>query len=86
MDHGTRIGGYTVRFAQQDGADPETAIATATKAGQTLDGASFHSPVAAGCIANVFQTNLGSPPTGAAVGLALSVGGATSNTVTIAIQ
>jgi uncharacterized protein (TIGR03437 family) len=58
LAHGTRIGGYTLRFAQQDGADPETA--TATEAGQALDGASFHAPVAAGSIATVFQTNIGS--------------------------
>ena len=57
LDLGTRVGGYTVRFAQQDGAD---APASGTiKTGQTLDGASFHSPVAPGTIAAVFGANLG---------------------------
>ena len=56
--HGQAIGGYTVRFAQQDGADP--AAATTSKASQTLDGASFHSPVVPGSIAAVFQTGVGS--------------------------
>ncbi len=41
LTHGTRVGGYTVRLAQQDGADPGTGTAVVT--GQTLDGASFHS-------------------------------------------
>jgi uncharacterized protein (TIGR03437 family) len=58
LSHGARIGGYTVSFAQQDGADPEAGAAV--KTGQTLDGASFHSPVSAGSIAAVFQTNVGS--------------------------
>ncbi len=60
LAHGARIGGYTVRFAQQDGADP--GAATSTNTGQTLDGASFHSPVAPGSIATVFQPNIGSTP------------------------
>ena len=54
--HGKAVGGYTVRFAQQDGADPGTA--PTAKAGQTLDGASFHSPVAPGSIAAVYQTDV----------------------------
>ncbi|MEI9976265.1 MAG: vanadium-dependent haloperoxidase [Ignavibacteriota bacterium] len=58
LSHGTRVGGYTVRFAQQDGADPGAAVGS--NIGQTLDGASFHSPVAAGSLSTVFQTNVAS--------------------------
>jgi uncharacterized protein (TIGR03437 family) len=57
LDHGKRIGGYTVRFAQQDGADH--AVSPVVKIGQTLDGASFRSPVAPGSIAAVFDANSG---------------------------
>ncbi len=56
LAHGTVVGGFTLRFAQQDGAD-STAISGAST-GQTLDGASYHAPVAAGSIAAVFQPNL----------------------------
>jgi uncharacterized protein (TIGR03437 family) len=58
LAHGSRIGAYTVRFAQQDGADQGT-ISTST-AGQVLDGASFHAPVVAGSLAAVFEPNLAS--------------------------
>ena len=55
-DQGRRVGGYTVRFAQRDGADgPRPAAVTAV---QTLDGASFRSPVAPGSMATVFQPDL----------------------------
>jgi uncharacterized protein (TIGR03437 family) len=62
--HGKAIGGYTVRFAQQDGADPTTV--STVRAGQTLDGASFHSPVVPGSVATVFQADIGSSSTLAA--------------------
>jgi uncharacterized protein (TIGR03437 family) len=55
-DQGRRVGGYTVRFAQKDGADsPRTSTTTSI---QTLDGASYRSPVAPGSIASVFQNDL----------------------------
>lgn len=54
--HGAAVGAYTVRFAQQDGADATSVTSTAT--GQTLDGASYHAPVSPGSIAAVFQPNL----------------------------
>jgi len=56
LAHGAAVGAYTVRFGQQDGAD--AAGAGAINTGQTLDGASYHAPVAAGSIAAVFQSNL----------------------------
>ena len=55
LAHGTVIGGYTVRFAQQDGADAPAAAGA--KTGEALDGASFHSPVAPGSLSTVFQPN-----------------------------
>jgi len=61
LAHGARVGGYTVRFAQQDGAD--TATGTSITAGQTLDGASYHSPVTPGSLAAVFQSNLATSST-----------------------
>ncbi len=56
LDHGNRIGGYTVRFAQRDGAD--AAAGATANAVRILDGASFHSPVSPGSVAAVFQTGL----------------------------
>jgi len=55
-DQGRRVGGYVVRFAQKDGADGSQS--TSVSAVQTLDGASFRSPVAPGSIATVFQADL----------------------------
>jgi len=55
-DQGRRVGGYTVRFAQQDGADGVKV--SAVNPIQTLDGASFRSPVAPGSLASVFQPEL----------------------------
>src|SRR5262249_10264125 len=49
---------YTVRFGQRDGADGP--LPNAASPLQTLDGASFRSPVAPGSIATVFQPNLAS--------------------------
>jgi uncharacterized protein (TIGR03437 family) len=57
LDQGKRVGGYTVRFAERDGADHAPGAAVTT--GQLLDAASFHSPVAPGSIAAVFGTGLG---------------------------
>ena len=74
LAHGSRIGNYTVRFAQQDGADQNSVSPSVT--GQVLDGASFHAPVAAGSLAAVFQPNLASGLTVAnAVPLPDSLGG-----------
>jgi uncharacterized protein (TIGR03437 family) len=74
LAHGTRIGAYAVRFAQQDGAD-QSAVSSTTS-GQVLDGASFHAPVAAGSLAAVFQPNLASGLTVASsVPLPNSLGG-----------
>ncbi len=58
-DHGKRIADYTVRFAQQDGADHITGLVSAATSGETLDSASLRSPVAPGSIAAVFKTGLG---------------------------
>jgi uncharacterized protein (TIGR03437 family) len=56
LDHGKKVGAYTVRYAQRDGADgPRPSAVTPV---QTLDGASFRSPVAPGSIASVFQSDL----------------------------
>jgi uncharacterized protein (TIGR03437 family) len=55
-DQGLRVGGYTVRFAQRDGADGP--VPHNVNPVQTLDGASFRSPVAPGSIASVFQRDL----------------------------
>ena len=55
-DQGRRVGGYTVRFAQRDGADGPAP--RSVNPVQTLDGASFRSPVAPGSIASVFQRDL----------------------------
>ena len=55
-DQGRRVGGYIVRFAQRDGADGP--LPTTVSSVQTLDGASFRSPVAPGSLATVFQTGL----------------------------
>jgi len=71
LSHGARVGGYTVRFAQQDGADPGAGGSVTT--GQTLDGASFHSPVTPGSIAAVFQTNLLGANRGATSAVAAAV-------------
>jgi uncharacterized protein (TIGR03437 family) len=53
---GRRVGTYTVKFAQNDGADGPRPVTVSSV--QTLDGASFRSPVAPGSIATVFQSNL----------------------------
>ena len=55
---GKRVGGYTVRFAQQDGADRPDGSAPASASGALLDGASFRSAVVPGSIAAVFETGL----------------------------
>jgi hypothetical protein len=53
---GRRVGSYTVKFAQNDGADgPRTVTGNAV---QTLDAASFRSPIAPGSLATVFKANL----------------------------
>jgi uncharacterized protein (TIGR03437 family) len=56
LTHGTVVGGFALRFAQQDGADAPTA--SASTSAQALDGASFHYPIAAGSLASIFQANL----------------------------
>ncbi|HEY9250886.1 MAG TPA: hypothetical protein VIO38_17215, partial [Rariglobus sp.] len=53
---GKKVGDYTLRFAQRDGADGPRPSAVSPV--QTLDGASYRSPVAAGSIASVFQPDL----------------------------
>jgi uncharacterized protein (TIGR03437 family) len=74
LDHGKRIGSYTVKFAQQDGADHTAGAAANT--GQLLDGASFRSPVAAGSIAAMFDANAGTTLSPAnAVPLPTTLGG-----------
>ncbi|MBZ5636030.1 MAG: phosphatase PAP2 family protein [Acidobacteriia bacterium] len=73
--HGTRIGGYTVRFAQHDGADHVAGLVSVVN-GETLNYASFRAPVAPGSIAAVFETGLGATSNrAAAYPLPTSLGG-----------
>lgn len=60
--HGARVADYTLRFAQQDGAD-HTESASPGITAAVVDGASFRPPVAPGSIATVFAPNLGSAST-----------------------
>lgn len=60
--HGKRIADYTVRFAQQDGAD-HTESASPGITAAVLDGAGFRPAIAPGSIATVFAANLGSTST-----------------------
>jgi uncharacterized protein (TIGR03437 family) len=70
--HGKRIGDYTVRFAQQDGADQTTRSASTA----LLDSASFRPSVSPGSMATVFQSNLGvASETAGAVPLPILLGG-----------
>lgn len=56
-DHGKRIADYTVRFAQQDGADQSAGPTAVTR---VLDGASYREALAPGSVAAVFQPGLAS--------------------------
>jgi uncharacterized protein (TIGR03437 family) len=74
---GKRVGGYTIRFAQQDGAD-RPAGAASDPAGTLLDGASFRATVAPGSIAAVFDSGLDATTDPvAALPLPMSLGGVT---------
>jgi uncharacterized protein (TIGR03437 family) len=57
-DHGKRIAGYTLRFAQSDGADTGAASIPPTAAGEILDAAGYRAQVAPGSIAAVFGSDL----------------------------
>jgi uncharacterized protein (TIGR03437 family) len=82
--HGANVGAYTVRFAQQDGADSTASTTPIT--GQTLDAASYHAPVSPGSLAAVFQPDLvpnagtpaGVPFSPSTAGVSVSFGGLTA--------